>query len=171
MRDKRFITIHRGGQLTKEQHIQLMNWSCACVEHIMHYFDENADERILNAIKTGKKWSVGSASVGDARKASVKCLELARELSDPVSIAVTRASGHAVATAHMADHSLGGSLYALRAVSLAGGSIESEKKWQDEQLTSDIRQLAISGRSMKEIHFKFTLNKKSKNKKLPDETE
>jgi len=54
--------------------------------------------------------------------------------SNPISIAVARSTGHAVATAHMADHSLGGPLYALKAVKHAGGSVAKEREWQIEQL-------------------------------------
>jgi hypothetical protein len=34
----------------------------------------------------------------------------------------------------MADHAPGGALYALKAVKLAGKSIEQERKWQTGQL-------------------------------------
>lgn len=162
MRDKRFIAAHRGGPLTKERHFQLMLWACSCAEHVLPYFGEKPDHRLINAIQTGRNWTNGSASVGEARKAAVGCLVLARELNDPVSVAVVRAAGHAVATAHMADHSPGASLYALKAVNIAGGSPETERKWQDAQLPDEIRELALSGRSMKEIHFSFT-----KKNKLP----
>jgi hypothetical protein len=59
---------------------------------------------------------------------------VARALSNPVSIAVARSIGQAVATAHMADHSLGAALYALKAVRQAGKSMEVERAWQEKQL-------------------------------------
>ena len=134
MRDKRFITEHRGGSLKKEQHRQLIKWTCDCVEHILPLFGEKLDERLENAILIAKEWEKGNATVGDAIKASVGAHAVARESSNPISISVARAVGHAVATAHMADHSLGGPLYALKAVKYAGRSVDEERQWQKKQL-------------------------------------
>jgi hypothetical protein len=55
----------------------------------------------------------------------------------------------------MADHSLGGSMYSLKAIRVAGGSPDDERNWQNEQLQPEIKELAISGRKMKEMHFKL----------------
>ena len=67
-------------------------------------------------------------------KASVGAHAAAREYSSPVSIAVARSVGQTVATAHMADHSIGGALYALKAIKLADKSIDEERDWQTKQL-------------------------------------
>jgi hypothetical protein len=126
MRDKRFVAEHRGGPLSKEMHYKLMQWACDCAEHVLPLFGDKSDRRLTDALKIAKAWKQGNASVGDARKASVDAHALARELSDPKKIAVARSVGHAVATAHMADHSLGAALYALKAVKNAGKSIDAE---------------------------------------------
>ena len=47
----------------------------------------------------------------------------------------------------MADHSLGAALYALKAVKNAGGSVIEERKWQDEQLPLEIRDLVLTARN------------------------
>ncbi len=88
----------------------------------------------------GKK---GKASVGEAQKAAWGAHTVAREASSPVEVAVARAVGHAVATAHMADHSLGPAYYALKAVKAAGKSTERERKWQDEHIPSEVRELVL----------------------------
>ncbi len=106
MRDKKFIAEHRGGLLTKEQHRLLMKWACDCAEHILPLFGEKVDERLENAISVAKEWAKGNATVGTARNASIAAQALARECSNPLSVAVARSAGHAVATAHFADHSL-----------------------------------------------------------------
>jgi len=146
MRDKRFIAEHRGGPLKKEKHYQLMNWACDCAEHILPLFGEKIDERLIHALNVGRSWAQGNASVGDARKASVDAHAVARESTNPVAIAVARAVGHAVATAHMADHSLVPAWYALKAVKNAGKSVDAERKWQDEQLPPEIKELVLSAR-------------------------
>jgi hypothetical protein len=151
MRDKRFVAEHRGGPLKKEQHYQLMKWACGCAEHVLPLFGEETDERLTNALNVAKAWTQGRASVGSARKASVGAHVVARESSNPTAIAVARSIGHAVATAHMADHSLGPAWYALKAVKAAGGSADAERKWQDGRLPPEIKELVISARKSRRI--------------------
>lgn len=146
MRDKRFITEHRGGPLTKKQHKQLILWACKCAEHVLHLFTKTIDKRLINAIKIAKEWTKDSASTGDARNASFDAIDVANELTNSTEIAVARSVGHAVAAAHMADHSLRAAEYALKAVKLAGKSIEKERKFQDKYLTPDITELVLSVR-------------------------
>jgi len=155
MRDKRFIAEHRGGSLKKEQHIQLMKWACECAENVLPLFGEQPDERLKNALLIAAEWAKGNATVGDARKASVGAIAVANESSNPIAIAVARAVGHAVATAHMADHSLGAALYALKAVKLAGKSIDAERKWQKDQLPSEIMEFVLSALIKKERGLKI----------------
>ena len=155
MRDKRFLAEHRGGPLIKEQHIQLINWACDCSENVLPLFGEKSDERLIYALSIAKDWAIGKATAGDARKASLKAINVANESSNPVSIAVARAIGHAVATAHMADHSLGAALYALKAVKNAGKSVDEERKWQNEQLPSEIMDLVLTSRVKKEKVFRL----------------
>lgn len=155
MRDKRFVAEHRGGPLKKEQHYQLMKWACACSEHVMHLLGENTDERLKNALVTAREWARGNASTGDAMKASAAAHAAARESRDPAATAVARSVGHAVATAHMADHSLGAALYALKAVKIAGKSTGAERQWQQEQLPQEIKDLVLTAMREKEKIFKI----------------
>jgi len=151
MRDKRFVAEHRGGLLKNEHHYQLIQWACDCSEHVLHLFGETIDERLTKALNIAREWKQGNASVGEARKASVAAHMVARESSNPIAVAVARSVGHAVATAHMADHSLGAVWYALKAVKNAGKSIDAERKWQDEQLPSEIKELVLTARISKRI--------------------
>ena len=151
MRDRRFVAEHRGGPLKKEQHRLLMKWACDCAKHVLPLFGKKTDERLITALNVAKKWRQGKASVGDARKASLGAIAAANEATDPAAIAVARALGHAVATAHMADHSLGPAWYALKAVKSAGKSIEAERKWQDKHLPPGIRELVLSAREKRKI--------------------
>jgi hypothetical protein len=155
MRDKRFVTEHRGGSLKKEQHVLLINWACDCAENVLPLISEKSDDRLTNALSVAKGWGIGEATVGDARKASLKAIAVANESSNPILIAVARAVGHAVATAHMADHSLGAALYALKAVKNAGKSVDEERKWQNRILPSEIMDLVSTARIIKEKVFKL----------------
>ncbi|MBK6283636.1 MAG: hypothetical protein IPF54_14195 [Draconibacterium sp.] len=149
MRDKRFIAEHRGGLLTKEQHRQLILWACKCVENILPLFTKPIDKRLTNAIKVAKDWTKDIASVGDARNASLDAIAVANELTDPIKIAVARSVGHAVATAHMSDHSIRAADYALKAEKLAGISIDNERELQNKLLSADIIDLVLSTRNLK----------------------
>lgn len=158
MRDKRFIAEHLGGSLTKEQHRQLILWACKCVENILPLFTKPIDKRLTYAIKIAKDWTRDIASVGDARKASFDTIAFANELTNPIKIAVARSVGHAVATAHMADHSLRAAEYALKAIKLADKSSDNERKWQDKNLSPDIVDLILSTRNEREIKVNTSKN-------------
>jgi len=155
MRDKRFIAEHRGGLLNKDHHRLLMIWACLCAEHVLPLFSETLDERLTNALLIAKEWANGNTNVGEAMKASVDAHAVARKSNNPTSIAVAHSVGQAVATAHMADHSLGAAIYALKAIRNAGKSIDAERKWQNEQLPSEIREIVLTARTSKEKALKL----------------
>jgi hypothetical protein len=151
MRDKRFVAKHRGGPLKKEQHYQLMTWACNCAEHVLPLFGETTDDRLENALLIARTWAQGDASTGESMRASVSAHTVARASSDPTAIAVARSVGQAVATAHMADHSLGAAWYALKAAKYAGKSVDAERRWQDEQLLPEIKDLILTARMSRKI--------------------
>lgn len=155
MRDKRFIAEHRGGLLKKEQHRQLIKWACDCAEKVLPLFGAVIDERLKNAIMVAKEWEKGNTSVGNARNASLGAIAVANESSNPTAIAVARSVGHAVATAHMADHSLGAAFYALKAVKSSNKSVDTERRWQNKQLPPEIMELVLTARNKKEKHLKI----------------
>lgn len=155
MRDNRFILEHRGGLLKKEQQVQMINWALQCVQHVLSLYRGPIDERLTNVLLIAGKWADGEVPAGEAMKAAVRGIELAREINDPVNKAIIRAAHHCAATAHMADHSLGGAIYALVAVKHAGGSVHNERTWQNEQLPPEINDIVLEGREMKEKKFKI----------------
>ena len=145
MRDRRFVAVHRGGRLTLARHRLLAAWAADCAEHVLALFEEtSSDNRPRAAIETARAWARGEASVGDAQKAAVAAHAAARETESKSAIAAARAAGHAVATPHMADHSLGASLYALKAFEAARASADAELTWEIERLPRDLRELVMS---------------------------
>lgn len=151
MRDKRFVAAHRGGPLTKDHHHQLIRWARKCSEHVLSLINQNIDKRLIYALYTSKEWENEKVTVGEARKASLGAITAANESSNPITEAVSRSIGHAVATAHMADHSIGAAEYALKAVKISGKSIDDERKWQDQKLISGISDLILSAREKKKL--------------------
>ena len=134
MRDKKFVAVHRGGTLTLAHHRQLIKWARECSEHVLVLHTGPLDERLTHALAIARSWENGKASTGDAIKASLAAHAVAKEASDPVLVALARSIGQSVATAHMADHALGGALYALKAISNAGHLTDTERAWQNEKM-------------------------------------
>ncbi len=152
MRDKRYIAIHRGGPLSLQNHQLLAQWAADCAEHVLPLFSKQfpKDPRPQQAIEIARAWSRGEATVGAARTASVNAHAAAREVDAGAARFVARAAGHAVATAHMADHAPGAAMYALKAVKAATNeqeadtAVSQEHQWQKEQLPEEIRELVLS---------------------------
>lgn len=130
-----FIAEHRGGPLTQENHRHLIGWAIKCSEHVLSLIEGKTDQRLMHALSIAKKWESGQVPTGMAMKASLEAHAVARESSDPVVKAVARSIGQTVATAHMADHSLGGAFFALKAIKYAGREIQKERDWQIRKLS------------------------------------
>jgi hypothetical protein len=151
-RDPRFVAVHRGGLLDLSRHRLLARWAADCADHVLPLFASQYpdDDRPRRAIETARAWSRGRATVNEARKAAFAAHAAAREASDPAAREVARAAGHAVATAHMADHELGAAAYAIKAVRLASKPSDAlhagelECQWQRAQLPEAIRDLVLS---------------------------
>jgi hypothetical protein len=150
-RDPRFVTVRSGGTLEDQTHRLLAAWAANCANHVLHYFSSQNpdDDRPQHAIEQALAWSRGEISMMQAREAAFAAHAAAREASG-ASREAARAAGHAVATAHMADHELGAAVYAIRAVRDASavdmrdeaGRLECQ--WQREQLPEAIRDLVLS---------------------------
>lgn len=160
-RDPRFVALHRGGLLDEATHRLLANWAADCAEHILPLFVAKYpdDDRPARAIEMARAWSRGEASVSDAREAAFAAHAAARGATDAVAREVARASGHAVATAHMADHELGAAAFAIKAVRLVSPASEAiaagerECRWQREQLPEAIRELVLSDEELRAKKF------------------
>jgi hypothetical protein len=112
---------------------------------VLSLFQEcSLDDRPQRAIELARAWAAGEIAVGDAQKAAVRAHAAARDVRSRSAAAAARAAGHAVATAHMADHCLGASTYALKAVEATGASADAERAWQVEHLPDEVRELVIS---------------------------
>lgn len=129
-----FIAEHRGGPLTKDNHRKLIKWAIECSEHVFILIEEDIDQKLIYALEVAKKWEHGDVSTGVAMKAFFGAHEVARQVKDPIYKSIARSVGQAVATAHMADHSLGGAFYALKDIKLAKKNIENERDWQTKKL-------------------------------------
>ena len=149
MRDQRFVALHRGGLLTPGQHRLLIHWAIECSEHAILLLADKVDSQVLRALEVAREWESGKANVAAARKASVGAHAVARAEADPIAAAVARCCAQAVATAHMADHSIAAAEYALLAVKLSGLSVEEELAWQNGNLNPEIAERVLDLRKTK----------------------
>ncbi|HNR93190.1 MAG TPA: hypothetical protein PKM67_02315 [Kiritimatiellia bacterium] len=146
MRDKRFIAAHRGGPLSREDHVLLARWAADCAEGVLHLFTRSSDdERPRAALDTARRWANGEVKTGAAMKASLAAHAAARGAGDKAAVAAARAAGQAVATAHFADHCMGALLYAMKALETSGVSADSEFRLQISKLPARLREPVSEG--------------------------
>ncbi|MDR0496692.1 MAG: hypothetical protein LBH42_03665 [Treponema sp.] len=159
IRDKRFITVRRGGRLVDEDHHLLAIWAAQCAEHVLHYFEEICpdDDRPRLAIKATYAWVNGEIKMMQAREAAGASQDAAREvkaMSEAARLAALSA-GQAAVVAHVAAHELGAAAYAIRAVMAASPINEKEMnrsiecQWQRERLQERIRALVIDDQRLR----------------------
>lgn len=134
MRNKRFVAEHRGGLLTLEDHRCLMKWALAMTEHLKASLCFPVEPLLNDALQVGKQWSEGLVATGEAIKWSRAVHKYAQTVEDPASKIFCRAVGHAVATAHMADHCLGPVYYGRKLMNLLALDAEQEFAWQTAKL-------------------------------------
>jgi hypothetical protein len=156
VRDKRFISIRRGGTLLNEDHHLLAIWAAQCAQHVLHYFEEVRpnDDRPLRAIELTHAWVKGEIPMKQAHMASFTSNAAAKEISGAAKLAALSA-GQAVAVAHVAAHELGAAAYAIRAVMAASPEDKKEMfrqqevQWQREMLPERIRNLVIDDQRLR----------------------
>src|SRR5881396_2849929 len=149
-RDRRFVTIRRGGTLTDSDHQLLALWAASCAEHVLDRFESARpeDPRPRQAIEQARAWVRGEATMSQARTAGGHAMAAARDLSGAARHAAY-AAGQAAVVAHVAAHELGAAAYAIKAVRAAAPGRQRESagrlecRWQREQLPDVIRELVL----------------------------
>ena len=156
IRDKRFITIRRGGTLLDEDHHLLAVWAAQCARNVLWYFEAVCpdDFRPRRAVEAAYAWANGEIAVRQALDAAGASNDAARAASGAAKLAAL-AAGQAAAAAHVAAHELGAAAYAIRSVMAAAP--EDQKKaagreecqWQREQLPQRIRALVLDDQRLR----------------------
>ncbi|HEY6114577.1 MAG TPA: hypothetical protein VI172_01350 [Candidatus Dormibacteraeota bacterium] len=156
VRDRRFITIRRGGTLTDDDHRLLALWAATCAEHVLHLFEavRPLDPRPRHAIEQARAWVRGEVKMLRARDTAGHANAAARDLRGAPRFAAY-AAAQAAAVAHVAAHELGAAAYAIRAVRAAATEGEGdasgrlECRWQREQLPDAIRELVLDDQRLR----------------------
>jgi hypothetical protein len=154
-RDRRFITIRRGGTLTDTDHRLLALWAAACAEHVLHLFEsvQPADPRPRQAIEHIRAWTRGDVTMSASRAAGGHAMGAARDLRGAARHAAY-AAGQAAVVAHVAAHELGAAAYAVKAARAADPTREEragwiECQWQRAQLPDAIRELVLDDQRLR----------------------
>ncbi len=155
-RDRRLVTVRRGGTLQDADHRLLAMWAADCAEHVLHFFEQAqpGDARPRQAIEQAHAWVRGEITMTQARTAAGHAMGAARALSGAAREAAY-AAGQAAAVAHVAAHELGAAAYAIRAARAAApeatrmeaGHLECQ--WQRSQLPSEIRALVLDDQRLR----------------------
>ncbi len=156
VRDPRFITIRRGGNLTDSDHQLLALWAALCAEHVLDLFEsaQPEDPRPRQAIEQARAWVRGKIKMSQARAAGGHANAAARDLRGAARYAAY-AAAQAALVAHVAAHELGAAAYAIKAVRAAApeGGGESagrlECRWQRNQLSEAIRELVLDDQRLR----------------------
>jgi len=159
IRDKRFITIRRGGTLTDEDHRLLAVWAAECAGHVLHLFEEARpdDDRPRRAIEATYAWVNGEIKMMQARDFAGAAQDSAREVKG-ISEAACMAAlsvGQAAVVAYVAAHELGAAAYAIRAVMESVQKNERETArhaeclWQRDRLPDKIRELVLDDQRLR----------------------
>ena len=149
-RDRRLVTIRRGGTLTDADHQLLALWAASCAEHVLDLFEATQpdDPRPREAIAQARAWVRGEVRMMAARAAGGHAMGAARDLRGAARYAAY-AAGQAACVPHVAEHDLGAAAYAIKAVRAAAPRDDAEAagrlecRWQREQLPGAIRELVL----------------------------
>jgi hypothetical protein len=155
-RDRRLVTIRRGGTLTDSDHRLLALWAASCAEHVLDLFEsaQPEDPRPRQAIELARAWARGEVTMTQARTAAGHANAAARDLSGAPRHAA-HAAGQAAAVAHVAAHELGAAAYAIKAARAAAPKAEAESagrlecRWQRDQLPEAIREVVLDDQRLR----------------------
>ena len=74
------------------------------------------DHRPREAVEAARAWAAGEIKMPLAKRATLDCHAMARELTDPADIARCHAVGQACSVVHTAGHAMGYPIYELTAL-------------------------------------------------------
>ncbi|MBR3356677.1 MAG: hypothetical protein IKG46_02505 [Solobacterium sp.] len=122
--------------------IRMCRYALQLANHIFQLIDypETENEMIREAFHVNELWQSGNARMHDVRKAAFRIHQAAKECSDGITAAALRTAGHAAASAHMKEHAMVASDYAVRVINLLYpddmDAVRKEREWQLTALKS-----------------------------------
>lgn len=97
------------------------------------------DKRPRLAIEAARKWADGEMPMPEARSIAFNAHASARDTEDMSAEFAACSAGHSAATAHVAEHAVHASTYAVKSIyhsmkDNANAAVEEERNWQYKHL-------------------------------------
>ena len=127
-RDRRFITIRRGGSLTDADHHLLALWAAACAEHVLHHFEAGQPQTTAPAMPSKRSERGPAARSRCLHPDGRRSRHGRRPAPDRAPRHAAFAAGQAAVVAHVAAHELGAAAYAIKASRAAVASAEASRR-------------------------------------------
>jgi len=127
----------------KSDHRALAIWAADCAERVLPCFENKCskDDRPRKAIEACREWArTGMFKMADVRKVALAAHTAARSVEENSAARfAARATGQALATAHVPTHSTAAATYAAKAIWAADpqnaeDNIAKERHWQYQHL-------------------------------------
>lgn len=124
---------------------ELCRYARTLSAHILELMDDAElidesieDEIVRKGFEIHEQWQAGKASMHDVRRVSFRIHQMAKASGNPAVCAGLRVAGHAVAAAHMREHAMVASDYAVKVISLLHpdcmDAVRKERLWQIHHL-------------------------------------
>ena len=147
MKRMKFIDASMSKSITelvkKCDHKTLAIWAADCAERVLPYFEDKypKENRPRKAIEACREWArTGIFKMADVRRVALAAHAAAREAEENSAARfAARATGQALATAHVPTHSIAAATYAAKAIWAADpqnaeDNIAKERNWQYHHL-------------------------------------
>lgn len=124
----------------KIDQVILAKWSLEIAKHILEIAEIEylKIDEIVDGFKINELWQQGKARIYDVRKAGFSIHKLTRDSDNEIYTVALRVVGHAVASAHMKEHSMVASDYAVKVINLLYPNdmnrVLIERNWQLNKL-------------------------------------
>lgn len=114
--------------------VQACQYALELAAHILDLIDVPMDNTVKEGFWLNGQWQQGKVRTVDVRRASFKIHQKVKAGDNAVVRAALRVAGHAVATAHVKQHAMVASDYAVKVVALLHpgdmDSVRKERLWQ-----------------------------------------
>lgn len=109
--------------ICKQKHRTIVMWILQWATQTANILNNRypGEERFNNAIVQSTRWAMGKIKMPIAKKAILQCHGVAKEINDPIDIALCHAIGQACSSVHVETHAIGFVFYDLTALVLELG--------------------------------------------------
>lgn len=145
--DIRLLAVDLYDSYKKLNHLELMQYALALINHALDYTNQKPTLIITNSINILKAYMKNEVSLKEVRAASLRCHAQARVTKTVIKKNVYRTIGQAIATAHVKLHAMRASDYMIKIVNLKHmgnlQAISKERRYQKALMDLIINQREV----------------------------